>query len=150
MNKTLTVSTLILALIGGFFIFYNPKTSPVPDQNNSSIDDIAQNLESKTDEQASITVTITPVDISPESKEWKFDVGMSTHSVELDQDMIKVTVLVDDSGKEYKPLVWEGPTGGHHREGVLIFNKVTPTQKSITLKISSIGDVNRSFNWQLK
>ena len=75
---------------------------------------------------------------------------MSTHSVELDQDMIKVTVLVDDSGKEYKPIAWEGPTGGHHREGVVIFNKVTPTQKSITLKISSIGDVNRSFNWQLK
>src|SRR3989338_8235761 len=135
MNKTLTVSTLILALIGGFFIFYNPKTSPVLDQNNFSIDDIAQNLESKTDEQASITVTITPVDISPESKEWKFDVIMNTHSVELDQDLIQAVALVDDTGKEYKPLNWEGAVRGHHREGVLIFNQITPIPKSLELKI---------------
>ena len=76
---------------------------------------------------------------------------MDTHSVELDQDMIKIAIIVDDQGKEYKPIRWEGAeAGGHHREGVLIFSQITPTPKSVELKISSISDVVRSFIWQLK
>ena len=74
---------------------------------------------------------------------------MNTHSVELDQDMTKIAVLVDGQEKEYKPISWEGPVGGHHREGVLIFNQITPIPKSVELKISSIGDVVRSFTWEL-
>jgi hypothetical protein len=72
---------------------------------------------------------------------------MNTHSVELDQDMTKIAILVDDQGKEYKPISWEGPVGGHHREGMLIFNQITPNPKSVELKISSIGGVVRSFTW---
>ncbi len=63
--------------------------------------------------------------------------------------MINIAVLVDDQGKEYKPIRWEGPVGGHHREGVLIFDQITPNPKSVELKISNIGDVVRSFTWQL-
>ena len=74
---------------------------------------------------------------------------MNTHSVELDQDMTKVAILIDNQGKEYKALNWEGPSGGHHREGVLIFSQITSIPKSIELKISDIGDVVRSFVWQL-
>lgn len=75
---------------------------------------------------------------------------MDTHSVELDQDVAKIAALVDDSGKEYKPLRWEGtPVGGHHREGSLVFNRITPTPKFVELKISGIGGVARSFIWQL-
>lgn len=97
-----------------------------------------------------MTVVVTPLDLSPNSREWKFDVGMNTHSVELDQDMIKIAILVDDKGKEYKPISWDGPIGGHHREGVLIFNQVKPNSKSVELKISDIGDVVRSFKWDIK
>ena len=80
--------------------------------------------------------------------EWKFDIAMNTHSVELNQDMTKVAVLVDDQGKEYKPISWQGAeSGGHHREGVLIFNQITPTPKSIELKITGIGGVVRNFVW---
>src|SRR3989338_7470026 len=50
--------------------------------------------------------------------------------------------------KEYKPIAWEGPVGGHHREDMLIFNQITPNPKSVELKISNIGDVVRSFVWQ--
>ena len=75
---------------------------------------------------------------------------MDTHSVELDQDMLRIAVLVDDKDKEYKPLRWEGAEpGGHHREGVLIFNQIVPSPKSIKLKISSIGEAERNFIWQL-
>lgn len=123
-KKVVTVSILVFVFIGGFLIFYNPKTVSTPTQNNPDISDTSQRWESKIDEQASVTVTVTPTMLSEESEEWKFDIVLSTHSVELDQDMTKVAALIDDSGKEYSSVRWESASaGGHHREGVLIFNK---------------------------
>jgi len=154
MNKTIII-LLIVVLIGGFLIFYQNRSRGI-EQKTSGTNQINQQTnielkwETKTDEQANITVTVTPIDILSQSKEWKFDVVMNTHSVELDQDMTKIAVLVDDQDKEYKPFNWEGPVGGHHREGVLIFNQIVPIPKSVELKISGIGDVVRSFTWQLK
>ena len=149
MNKAITIFVLALAFIGGFLIFYNPKPVSSPNENNSEAINTEQKWESKIDEQASVTVTVTPSDLSLKSNEWKFDVVLSTHSVELDQDMTQVAVLVDDGGNEYKPLRWEGaPAGGHHREGVLTFNRITLASKSIELKVSGVGDVVRSFTWQ--
>lgn len=124
---------------------------PVLKSNSvSRLDDSPKIIfESKIDDQALVTVTVIPIDISLQSKEWKFNVSLSTHAVELDQDMVKISVLVDDKGKEYKPIRWEGaPPGGHHREGVLVFNQITPIPKFVGLKISGIGDVVRSFTWE--
>ena len=150
-KKVVTVSILVLVLIGGFLIFYNPKTVSTPTQNNPDISDASQRWESKIDDQASVTVTVTPTMLSEESGEWKFNIVLSTHSVELNQDMTKIAALIDDSGKEYSPVRWEGASaGGHHREGVLIFNKITPSPKSVELRISDMGGVFRNFNWQLK
>ncbi|MEK7104849.1 MAG: hypothetical protein AAB868_02295 [Patescibacteria group bacterium] len=159
MNKATKITIFILLVfIGGFLIFYNSKPVPISSENDSAVSDTQQKSgvsntqqkwESKIDEQASVTVTVTPSDSLVESKEWKFNVVMDTHSIELDQDMTKISILVDDQGKEYKPINWEGPVGGHHREGVLIFNQITPTPKSIELKISGIGNVIRNFAWQL-
>jgi len=132
MNKIILISILVIVLIGGFLIFYNPKP---------------ENWESKTDDQAVVSVTVTPIDISPQSKEWKFNIVMDTHSIELDQDMMKVAVLIGDQSKEYKPINWEGPVGGHHREGIITFNRIIPVPKSVELKISGVGDVMRSFTW---
>jgi len=137
----------VIAFIGGFLVFNNPKPTSKPTQNNSDISDTPQKWESKVDNQASVTVTVTPTLLSEESGEWKFDVVMDTHSVELDQDMTKIAVLIDELGKEYKAINWEGPTGGHHREGILTFDKITLAPKSIKLRISDIGDVVRIFNW---
>lgn len=108
-----------------------------------------QQWETKTDDQNSVTVAVTPLDISPQSSEWKFDISMNTHSVELDQDLTKSAVLIDDQGNEYKPIKWDGPVGGHHREGTLIFKPITPASKSIELKITGIANVARIFLWQL-
>ena len=152
-NKILTTLSII-AFMGGFLIIFlsgpvqqiAPTDNQVNQQPNNS-----QKLETKTDEQASVTVTVTPMDISPQSKEWKFDVVMDTHSVELDQNMIIVATLVADNGEEYKPLRWEGAeAGGHHREGVIIFNQVMPIPKSLKLIISGIGGVMRVFTWEVE
>ncbi len=151
MNKAITIFILAFAFIGGFLIFYNSKSTASPTQNSSDISGTSQKWESKVDDQASVTVTVTPSTLDIESKEWKFDILISTHSVELDQDMTKVAVLIDNSGNEYSPMRWEGTQeGGHHREGVLTFNKITPAPKSIKLKISDVGGVVRIFNWELK
>ncbi len=105
--------------------------------------------ETKTDDQGGVAIAVTPLDISPQSKEWKFGISMNTHSVELDQDLVKLAVLVDGRGNEYKPIKWDGPVGGHHREGTLVFNPITPAPKSIELKITGIIDVVRTFSWQI-
>jgi len=148
-NKILT-TLYILAFVGGFFALYfsgsTKQTAPIVSQTNQQTD-TSQLWVQKIDEQSEVTVIVTPIDILSQSKEWKFYIDMNTHSVELDQDMIKVAVLIDDSGKEYKPIAWEGPTGGHHREGVLKFNQITPIPKYVELKISGIGVVVRSFTW---
>jgi len=150
MNKAITIFVLALAFIGGFLIFYNPKPASSPTNGNSEVISAEQKWESKIDEQASVTVTVTPSNLSLESNEWKFDVVLSTHSVELDQDMTQVAVLVDDSGNEYKPLRWEGaPAGGHHREGILFFAPITPYPQHLKLNIKDVGGVQRLFLWIL-
>ncbi|MEK7192821.1 MAG: hypothetical protein AAB682_01670 [Patescibacteria group bacterium] len=150
MKKSVITILLLVASIGGFLIFFNPKTVSNPTQNNSDALNTPQKWESKVDDQASVTVTVTPSDLRAESGEWKFDIVMSTHSVELDQDMTKVAVLVADSDKEYRPIRWEGtPAGGHHREGVLIFASVAPYPQDLKLNIKEIGGVQRSLSWIL-
>lgn len=151
MNKAIIIFVLALAFIGGFLVFYNSKPNAPPTQENSSTSGTQQKWESKADDQASVTVTVTPSDLFLESTEWKFDVVMDTHSVELDQDMTKNAILTDGSGKEYSPARWEGaPAGGHHREGMLVFSPIAPTPKSVELKITGIADTVRIFNWQFK
>ena len=144
---------LVAVFLGGFLIFYQsrpvgqnaPATNQTGQQTNGS-----EKWETKTDDQANVTIVVTPLDLSPQSAEWKFGIVMDTHSVELDQDMTKIAVLVDDRGKKYTPLNWEGSTGGHHREGVLVFNSISPLPQSLELKITGIGKVDKNFTWQLK
>lgn len=150
MKKQVITILSAIAFIGGFFLLYfsGPKQQAVPAVSQTAEQTTtSEHWVQKIDEQASVTVVVTPIDILSQSKEWKFDVGMNTHSVELDQDMTKIAVLVDDQGKEYKPTAWNGPVGGHHREGVLMFNKIMPIPKSLELKISGIGGVVRNFTW---
>ncbi|KKW33660.1 MAG: hypothetical protein UY80_C0036G0004 [Parcubacteria group bacterium GW2011_GWB1_53_43] len=127
------------------FLAYTKWASPQKESDTVRI------WQTQTDEQANVTVAVTPVDLSPQVKEWKFDIVMNTHSVELGQNMAESTVLMDDSGKEYKPLRWEGAApGGHHREVVLSFSRLTSAPKSIELKITGIADTIRTFTWQLE
>ncbi len=107
-------------------------------------------LESKIDMQGSVTIEVIPLDVSAKTSEWKFDVGLNTHSLDLSEDMTDVSKLVDDKGNEYAPIRWEGSdVGGHHREGFLIFKSITPMPKSIELKIINIEVPIRSFIWDI-
>lgn len=151
MNKIGAITFIIATLVAGAIIFsgYRParqETSTVTQKTQETGDQMKR--ETKTDIQANVIVAITPLDLSPVPAEWKFSVVMDTHSVELNQDMAASAILVDDQGKEYAAIRWEGTSEGHHREGVLIFNRIVPTPKVVGLQISNIGNVVRIFSWK--
>ena len=138
MNKIVTVFVLLFVFVGGFFVFYN-RSRPSPEQK----------WETKPDDQSLVTVAVTPIEIGAAAKLWKFNVVLTTHSGSLDQDLVQVAELTDGQGRTYKPIAWEGaPVGGHHREGVLVFNAIAVAPTSVELKIKNIGGgPDRLFKW---
>ncbi len=106
--------------------------------------------ETKTDTQESVTIAATPLDLDATADTWKFEISFDTHSVDLDEDPLKVATLIDERGNANQPVAWEGPgPGGHHRSGILVFNSM-PGAKVLELKIVNVGGVpERSLVWNL-
>ncbi len=111
----------------------------------------AAGLETQTNREGSVTVKVTPMNISPGAKTWDFEITLTTHTVSLDQDMGSAALLVIGSGRPRPPLTWEGdPPGGHHRKGVLRFQSQPTMPQFVELHLSGIGDVGqRVFRWRL-
>lgn len=107
-------------------------------------------LEPQSNNDGPVTVIVVPRK-SASAGTWEFEITLETHSVELNEDLMKTSVLIADN-KNYEPLAWDGdPPGGHHRNGILQFAPISPQPESIALKIRSIGGVEeRNFIWQLK
>jgi hypothetical protein len=98
-----------------------------------------------------VRVVVKPKSVAAGSV-WEFDVTMETHTKPLDSDLTKAEVIVDDGGRRYTPLSWQGdPPGGHHRKGILRFPAPTEQIKSFELQIQDLGGVNkRAFQWNMK
>jgi len=107
--------------------------------------------ESKSSNLKNVRVEITPAQLIP-GQQATFKVQMTTHSVELNYDVVKLSTLKDDMGREYQALKWDGdPPVGHHRKGVLEFPAIAKSTKSITLYIKNIAGVpERLFKWTLE
>jgi hypothetical protein len=99
----------------------------------------------------SVNVDVVPVQLAS-GQQVKFDVRMSTHSVELGQDMVAVSLLKDSNGQVYRTENWKGsPPGGHHRSGTLEFPVIKGNPGSVTLIIKNIASVpERVFTWKIK
>jgi len=112
----------------------------------------AKPLERVTTNAGGVTVAVQPVDLSPGAKSWAFDVTLNTHVSPLEQDLAKVSVLVDASGARHAPTAWKGdPPGGHHRKGVLEFAPVSGNPAYVELQIKGVGTPEaRTFRWQLR
>lgn len=152
MNTKTAVVILVFVLMGGIFLLFRGRFAENILDTGKSREQIntKQSWETKTDDQSAVAITITPIDILSSSPEWKFDVAMNTHSIELKSPMISI-VLVDDKGNEYKPIAWDGPTEGHHMNGALIFDKIIPMSKSIVLKVKNSDNISgRLFKWNLE
>ena len=149
-KQKLSLVAAITVGVSIFLIFYKDENHPVLKSSARVDSEITKKMwESKSDERGAVAISVTPLELSSTAPEWKFDVVLNTHSVELDWDMVKVTTLVDDAGNSYKPQKWEGAFGGHHREGVLIFTPIVPTPKFIELKIAGDVEPAKSFSWSI-
>lgn len=151
MNKNLlVVVAIVLVTLGAVFVSRNVRndqavqTQPQPVQQQPA----KKSFPAKTDSQGEVEIEVTPK-ILEVGKEVSFQVTFNTHSVELDKDLVKVSKLTDDQGNEYLPVSWSGGIGGHHLSGELIFPKISENTKSLELKISEVGGVERIFKWEL-
>ena len=108
-------------------------------------------FETKSNRENGVRVDVTPVEFAP-GKPARFQIRISSHSGDLSQDMVEVSMLRDDKGQEYRPVGWEGsPPGGHHRRGVLEFPSFEGKSKKITLIVRDIANVpERLFEWKIK
>ena len=132
--------TRLIALISGILIAALAAGAP------------AAELVTQKNSAGGVTVAITPQNFAAGAGSWDFKVVLDTHSQDLKDDLVKAVVLLDDRGEQHAPVKWEGAgPGGHHREGTLKFNVITPQPKSIELRIQRPGEVKpRSFSWQLQ
>lgn len=151
MNKNFTyiiIGLIVVALI--YFGFFNGKRAI--NDNQQIKQSSTPQWETKTDEQPPVTVKVTPVQFGKNSSVWKFDIAFETHSGSLDEDPTKVVTLSDDKGNTYQPISWDGAgPGGHHREGILLFNAITPSPGFIELNVTNVGGVpERLFKWNLE
>ena len=112
----------------------------------------ASHLAAQTSSARGVTVKVTPQNVAGDAKMWDFAIVLDTHSADLNDDLVKSSLLLDRAGGAFAPVAWDGaPPGGHHREGVLRFKPISPGPQSIELRITRAGeDVPRSFRWQLK
>lgn len=151
MNKILLIIAAAVIIVGGFFIVGTPKPAGTSPQDDTADSKPAIRWNTQTDTQSPVSVKVTPLELGDNTQEWKFVVTLDSHSSELTDDMLKVVTLVDESGKVYQPIAWDGPgPGGHHREGVIRFNPVVPRPQEVIVKVLGVdGVAERTFTWQI-
>lgn len=114
----------------------------------------APNELTRTNDERSVVVEVTPLNLAGSGPTLDFQVALNTHSVELDYDLTKLAVLRDDRGNEYRPAAWGGARGGHHMSAVLTFEGrseiVKPGMQYLELELKDIAQVpSRVFRWEL-
>lgn len=145
-----------LLLIFAGFLYYlvslDGEKPQVGVEETFQANEMAGKRETVSDERPPVSITVTPLELSPEVKEWKFKVVLDTHSGNLDQDLQKSVSLADDGGNISQPLAWEGAApGGHHRVGTIVFAAIEPSPDRVELLFRNIGDIpERSFKWEMK
>lgn len=110
----------------------------------------AVQLEARVNEENGVSIEVKPLDFMY-GKPLKFSIAINTHQGRLDFDLTRVSFLVDDNGKTYVPRMWEGsPSGGHHRNGVLYFDKLDGEPREIILIVRDVYSIpERVFRWQI-
>ncbi len=142
---------LAVKLKDSFSINIGPKNATTPISATNSTPKKSSGLETRESNDGPVSVAVTPKDLEDGLAAWDFHMTLNTHSEELSEDLVAISELVDDQGKVYKPASWEGaPPGGHHREGILKFNPISPKPESLELKIKNVGGISeRRFKWDL-
>jgi hypothetical protein len=109
-------------------------------------------LAARSNDTAGVRVVVTPKALGPGVTIWEFEIVMDTHTKPLNENLPQVAVMVDNAGRRYTPVAWQGdPPGGHHRKGVLKFSAPTEMPQTVELRIDGVGGAGiRMFRWELK
>jgi|PersoiStandDraft_1058852.scaffolds.fasta_scaffold03163_8 hypothetical protein len=109
-------------------------------------------LATRSSDEAGVRVVVTPKALGRDVTVWEFNVVMDTHTKPLNDNLAQAAVLVDEAGRRYVPVAWQGdPPGGHHRKGVLQFSPPAEMPKSIELQINGVGGAaTRMFRWTIE
>jgi len=142
MNKlkiSLFIIIIFMSVIASYLVLQRNKGG------ESGINQNLINLAPQTNDEGDVIVTVTPTD----RLNWSFEISLDTHLTDIDEDLTKVAVFIDEGGNEHKPIEWRGdPPGGHHRSGTLYFGEITPPAGSVILVIRQVGGINeRIFKW---
>lgn len=152
-TKLLIVMSLMMFALAACSASANAAMStgtPEPEPTLPSFESLA-----RLDEQGAVIVSVEPTNLDNPSETLDFQIGMNTHSVELDMDLSQLATLTTDTGKTLQPSGWEGGRGGHHVTGVLSFPvdvESPPLEgvSTLTLTIREVDVPERVFTWQLE
>ncbi|GIK37485.1 MAG: hypothetical protein BroJett011_13180 [Chloroflexota bacterium] len=139
---------IILSLLG---LMTACNTSVARPETDSSQPTTATFATQSNDEQ-SVTVEVTPLNLSTGAASLDFTVVFDTHSVQLNFDPAAISVLRDDAGREYPVLAWEenASGSGHHKSGLLRFKAPEQATKFVEVIVRDVADVpERVFRWDL-
>ena len=127
-----------------------------PNTISTESDSSSNDSATLSDQQGTVTVEVTSLNLDSATDTLDFDVVMDTHSVDLSMDLASLATLTTDTGITVQPTLWDAPLGGHHVAGKLIF-PATQDGKSIldgagtlTLTLVNVDVPSRSFEWDLK
>ncbi len=92
-----------------------------------------------------VSIELTPLGI--EDNQFKVEVAVNTHSVDLSQFNLKEITTLEYNGKSVNPVSAPG-LDGHHSSGEIVFDIGEETD-SFTIKIKGIPKVEeRVFAWE--
>ena len=147
MNKKIIYMSVIV-IIGGVVLYklngglvQNSKVKTVPQDRSM--------FSTQTNTEDEVTVLVSPKTLTADLKAI-FEIQLSTHSVELNYDFLKIAELKDDAGNIYRPIYSTVGVGGHHVKGILTFPSIVKSTKKVVLTIHRINNKDRVFNWDLE
>lgn len=149
--------TLLAMLLAACAQTPTPTVTPVPPQPESVETAVPGKWDTQTpilDEQGTVTVEITPLNLTSSGETLDFQVSLNTHSVDLSMDLAMLATLATDTGRSVQALNWDAPLGGHHVEGVLSFpamqedGPILDSATSLILTIVEIDAPERTFVWE--
>jgi hypothetical protein len=151
-QKRLTISLMIVISGAGLFYVVSRLGILFPAAPENSPEQVeSTSLQAQSVTIGSVSYKVTPQNLAAPGETWDFAVTLDTHAGDLDQDAVALIRLIDDQGKSYRALAWEGdPPGGHHREGVLRFAPLLPRPAFIEVRIETAGEAPATpLRWNL-
>lgn len=131
--------------------------APVSTASAAALDGVQASPElARSDQQGSVIVEVTPLNLSDQSDRLEFEVALNTHSIDLSMDLAVLATLTTDTGLAVQATLWDAPRGGHHVSGKLAFpamkdgRSILEGAGKLTLTILSLDAPSRVFEWDLK